>query len=283
MSYLSRFFNTLPISDQDSILDENFSSFGHYLTRYHESNGDYKSAFESIMHNPNEIFSWFYERKDNSEVYKMFIANPQLVDIIKDSFSRNYNYNTYIIVSNQTLKGIWTFNCILADAPEYYYIDFLSQNPNLIITVVRNAYDLFRDVPETEYPRIYYKFKTYLNQFNDIANENDNIFYNLLVDVRFGPEINEPIIISTFNNHQKCLIAKAAVLGNKIEIFHQIFDSEGGELFMDALKQYYLYGTMEHLLIIFAGLKYSSNATIMIPKNYQLIYIYPALSRDWKL
>jgi len=157
VSYLARKYENLSEIQQEIYFEHKSLSFEFHLAPYYQAKGDYKSCFEVIKDKPQEIRKWFHKEFSNSKIYEMFKLNPQLVDFIKSSFNGNNMIGFLNFIPEELFKAIWTFHCVLYNSPEYFYIDFLSQDPNLMSMVLLNSSDVFhiKTTETEEYPRIY--------------------------------------------------------------------------------------------------------------------------------
>ena len=72
--YLTRKFKDFSERERENYFGNEFSNFENLLMQHYRSNGDYKSAFETIQNNPTEISTWFLEEYRNSKTFEMFNA-----------------------------------------------------------------------------------------------------------------------------------------------------------------------------------------------------------------
>ena len=93
-------------------------------------------------------------------------------------------------------------------------------------------------------------------------NELEVNFYNLIVDIRYGPETTTTTTtigtigtLESFDYNQIRLITKASIFGKKREIFRQIYDSKD-EFFIESLEQNN--ESIEKVIIMFESLNCSS-------------------------
>lgn len=165
-----------------------------------------------------EITQCFAGIKNKESLFKFFKSNPQL------AIHYGTNISTYRLVDRMNLfqlKGHenvfeWIVSCIIYELPEDAYSGLFKAKPFIYKYLV----------PEAEYPKIH---AALLRHYQEIENNESFEFYSLLNDIRFGDLTVLPSPLDSYDKGHCILLAQTAVLGNKRDLFMQIYDLMNGD------------------------------------------------------
>ena len=170
-----------------------------------------KLAVEFTKNNLDNFLMLYYSNDYNRTKLFKVLKDPSIFETIKQ----------YL---NVDFRGIsefyWVFDCILYDAPDNFYMDYLNEYPNIILNF-RNYNLASLKVSSDEYPRIYNLLKRLLFEYfwsqvdqNDERNIEIHNEKNLLFDILFGPQDIE-IDINLISSDIAYYFVKIALIANK--------------------------------------------------------------------
>lgn len=210
--YISRLFKELTTGQQENYRIYLVNKYYHvyfygYLGWLCLQNGQFDLAFEYFR--VEDLVKFISKVENRVELFNFFKENPHLAIQYQTALT-----GKLVVTVSEILN--WIGECIIYDVPEEIYFVLLS--PDLLKKLIEYEWFLSLNIPESEYPRIHFQIRKLLGDLNEQ-------FYNIINDIRFGlisHDINY-FNFSSFDDKQLLIIAKAALMGNKAEIFIEAF------------------------------------------------------------
>lgn len=230
ISYLARIFKELKDNEREKyqlyLDNNNISCSDVLLSDICAKNGQYDMAFEFLKNNPRSVSFCFSKVENREDLFNFFKLNPHfgikyirsLIDY--DIFSIYNNEVHYIKVAYK-----WIGECIIHDAPEEFYKELLDLRPLLLNNLIESDWFLSSEVPQADHPRINTQIKRLANFYLESRiGSGDFNFVNLINDIRFGAVEDSEVLNSLhFEEVRFVIISKAALFGNKMVLFHEIY------------------------------------------------------------
>lgn len=222
-SHIKRLYESFtPNQKYEYYIKNENSSIESHIVRHYKAIYDYKSAFEAIYDNPNEILQFFLKENNNPQVYEMFRENIHFARVIVSFFNLIFGQN----IENfdlDLMKGRWIFRCIIHDIPECYYNEFLNQDPMLLASVLTSMDLMLIEVPKIDSDRVYSQFKNLLNAYSHVYNEDVRILCNMIVDIRYSAELFNLESLNGLDDNHISLLARVALIANKMDIIYHVY------------------------------------------------------------
>ena len=242
--YLRRIFKELSEDQQNEFETIINKPFEYFLACSCGDKDHYDLVFEILIDKPLELTRWFLRRDKPEKVFAYLKANPDLVESIKSFLiSNNAGNDDDESIGNSAYNKVrWLVGCILYDTSEHFYSNLLTNEPGLLQRL-ENIDIISLKVPDSELPRVYAQFKKIFQDYvwsNVDQNDQDVVrfayLYNLIIDIRYGPEAPE-FDFSHFDSDNLQYFAKVALLGNKKELFARIVNSPRIDMNFEKLIQ----------------------------------------------
>ena len=233
---LSRTFNELNMEHQQcfkTYVETKFKcSFEIHLANICVKEGHYDLAFGFLNDYPEDLVKLFSKVNDGEKMTKFFKSNPHLAvqyerALISTEIAELNAINADIFKWDDALASFyWIRDCIIYDAPEYFFIGLFDFKPSLLKCIIDTLLEKFGDMPsESEFPRIHIQMRRLLDvHVRPFLDEAAYEVYKLIIAIRFGPEDFHQLDHLNFNEKGIILIAKMALFGNKLSLFLEIFD-----------------------------------------------------------
>jgi hypothetical protein len=252
--FLDRKFKEFDHDFQDEFDINSFASFDrNFATRLAQictRKKHFHLAFHFLKDAPEDLVECFSEVENRKELMEFFKLNPNLAIEFNKALLKNDNssLSRWIAKNNNSSLSRWIAECIIYWAPEEFYIDMVATAPKLL-THLNDDLFLSLEISESENLRIFTQMKKLFTDFwlprIDKSNENlkrEYTFYNLLNEFRFGPEEKRKLSLLKFGHNNLPVLAKAALLCNKKDLFLLMCDRYSGIL-NEVLRMKNLNGT----------------------------------------
>ena len=202
-------------------------SFESHLANLCAKRGHYDLIFEFLRGIPEDLIKCFPQIKNRQHLMEFFKSNPHLAIQYENTLINIGASGAGGTIEDFPGRNIfkWISDCILYDAPEEFYTDMFNFEPRLLKRFIGDLFASFRDAPESEYPRIQIQMIKLIDAYlGPLLSMNDYEFYNLIIDIRFGPEDSQSFDPSNYDEGRLVFITKAALIANKRNLFFEIYD-----------------------------------------------------------
>jgi hypothetical protein len=174
---------------------------------------------------PGSSIACFASIENRELLLQFFQANPLLAMRHQQNLINNLAVVNLGAVHFHQAKNVfkWIGECIIYNASTEFFTEILTLRPLILQSLISSDYFITLECPEYEYQRILYQIRHLLHVYlSQQLSANDFAFANLLNDIRFGSVSADQLNLSIFDEEKFKLMAKAALSGNKTDIFHLI-------------------------------------------------------------